>query len=465
MNTHYYYARIDRRDFGDLISEEGMSRLNIDSAAGIEVLEAPVGDAVLAVWSVDPKKTTQLPAVLICQDGTQNDWAAWITTYAASIRPFSAYMRLMTNTDFQRTAKRSPTPDIGPFTWPATGLILGEVLGASGLPDKALETLSATAFASTLSFVMCRAAAMYADFEEWSYLVKTWESVREVTKQRDRSVESASIARVCATIMDALGFRGASKILTRNDAEVCEACRCLIRSPQAIPSNLAGIKIFADAERMMHGSREDRVVAFEEFLHRSDDISVPKPEVMSFMLGYLASRIAPGTIRHSSVLGKIIYRYPTAMLWYGSCSGFAEGEANIPNASRRHGVDLPSSARRVIRELLRPEPVLGAPVCDIGYLELLALSRTGGNPLEGLIRTNQGSVIVELLPGVCTSVNVSSKSPAEPQMRELREREIIATMGEQIERLRDTYKNLLAAEAPGSKTEQSSLFPSRRKKK
>ena len=464
MNT-CYYAQVARRDFGDLISEEGVSRLNIETVAEIDLLKAPASNTVLAVWALDPKKTTQLPEMLICQDGTQNDWAAWITTFAARIRPFSAYTRLMTHTDFQRTAKRSPTPDIGPFTWPAAGLILGEVLGASGLPDKALETLSAMAVTSTLSFVMCRAAAMYADFEEWSHLAKMWESVREVTKQRARSVESASIARVCATVMNALGFRGASKILTPNDTEVCEACRYLIRSPQRIPSNLSEIKLFADAELMMHGSREDRVLAFEEFLHRSDDISVPKPEVMSFMLGYLASRIAPGTIRHSSVLGQITHRYPTSMLWYGFCSGFAEGEANIPNAGRRRGVDLPPSARRVIRELLRPEPVLGAPVCDIGYLELLALSQTGGNPLEGLIKTTQGSVIVELLPGVCTSVNVSSKPPAESQGRKLREREIITTMGEQIERLCETYKSLLSAEALGSKAEQRSLFPSRRKKK
>lgn len=464
MNTHYY-ARVDRRDFGDLISEEGVSRLNIETVAEIKVLEAPVSNAVLAVWSLDPKKTARLPEVLICQDGTQNDWAAWITTFAARIRPFSAYMRLMTTTDFQRTAKRSPTPDIGPFTWPAAGLILGEVLGASGLPDKELETLSATAFASTLSFVMCRAAAIDADFQEWSHLVEMWESVREVSKQKTRSIESTSIARVCATVMDALGFQGASNILTRNDTEVSEACRYLFRSPQHTPSNLFEAKIFADAEHMMRGSREDRVLAFEEFLHRSDGISEPKPEVMSFMLGYLASRISPGTIRHSSVLGQVTHRYPTAVLWYGFCAGFAEGEVNIPNANRKRGVDFPSSARRVIRELLRPLPVLGAPVCDIGYLELIALSRTGGDPLESIIKTTQGSVIVELLPGVCTSVNVSSKPPAESQVRKLREREIIATIGKQIERLLEAYKDLLAAEAPGSEAEQRSLFPSRRKKK
>ena len=463
MNT-FCCVQVDRRDFGDLMSENGVLRLNIETAIDFDVLKAPVGNAVLAVWSLDPKKTKQLPEVLICQDGTQNDWAAWITTFAAGIRPFSAYMRLMSHTDFQRIMKRPPTPDIGPFAWPAVGLILGEVLGASGLPDKALDTLSATAFASTLSFVMCRTAAMYPDFQEWAQLVEMWKSIREVTKQRARSVESASVARVCATILNALGFQGTSNILTQNDTDVCEACRSLFMSPKRIPSNLFETKLFADAELMMHGSREDRVRAFEEFLHRSDGISELKPEVMSFMLGYLASRIAPGTIRHSNVLGQVTHRYPTAVFWYGFCAAFAEGDADMPNGSRR-GVDLPSSARRVIRELLRPEPFLGVPVCDIGYIELIALSRTGGDTFENLIKTTQGSVIVELLPGVCTSVNVSSKPPAESQVRKLREREIITTMGKQIERLRETYKDLLAAEAPIGEAEQSSLFPSRRRKK
>jgi len=370
----------------------------------------------------------------------------------------------MTSADFRRSVKKSQTPDTGQLAWPEVGLILGEVLMASGLPDKVLETLPVTAYMSTLSFVMCRAAALYADFEEWSDLVRMWDLVREISKQRDRSVESRIIARVCATIMDASGFRGVSKILTRSDLEVSEACRYLIKSPLGIPANLFGIRLFAEAEAMMHGSREDRVVAFEQFLRRSDASTINQ-ESMSFMLGYLASRIAPGTIRHSGVLGPIANRYPTSMLWYGFCSAFGEAESNIRHATRKSGVDFPLSARRVFRELLRPEPVLSVPGCDIGCLELLALSRTAGNPLESVVRMNQGSVTVELLPCVCTSVNVSSKPTDDSQVRELLQRDVMVTLGQQIERLRETYKRLLTVATPSIEVEQYSMFPSGRKKK
>ena len=158
--------------------------------ADLTFLRLRVATLFWHVWSLDPKETIQLPEVLICQDGTQNDWTAWITTFAAKIRPFSAYMRLMTYPISNELQKGYQRPGIGPFAWPAAGLILGEVLGSSGLPDKGLETLSATAFTSTLSFVMFRAAAIYTEFQEWSHLVEIWESVRKVTKQRIRTIEA-----------------------------------------------------------------------------------------------------------------------------------------------------------------------------------------------------------------------------------------------------------------------------------
>ncbi len=464
MNTHYY-ARIGRRDFGELISDVGISRLNIETITEIDIYEAPVRNEIIAVWSLNPKKSKQLPEVLICRDGTQSDWAAWITTFAAKIRPFSAYIRLMTHTEFHHTIKKALTHNIVPFAWPFTGLILGETLCASGLSDKSLATLTGTAFASTLSYVMCRTAAIYTDFQEWSHLIKMWASVRKITNQKTRKIEIESIVHVCATIIEALGFHGSQKISTRNNTAVIKACRQLIKSPQRNLSNIFRSKVYTDAERMMRGSREDRVLAFDEFLNKIKGKSAPKPETMSFMLGYLASRIAPGTIKHSSILDPITHSYPSAMLWYGFCAGFTGGDTKMPDGNGKRCVDFPSSARRVVRELLRPEPHLGSPTCDIGYLELIALSQTGRDPLEGLIKTTPGSIIVELLPGVCTSVNVSSKLPAKSQVRELREREIIAKLGLQIEHLCETYKDFLSDKAPVREAKQYSLFSSQQKKK
>ena len=131
------------------------------------------------------------------------------------------------------------------------------------------------------------------------------------------------------------------------------------------------------------------------------------------MLGYLASRIAPGTMQHSAILGPITHRYATALLWYGFFAGLGRLEINVRSTIGRKTVDSrispqPLDGSRV--DLLRPEPILSAPNCDIAFLELLALSRTGGDPLAGLTRTTQGTATIELAPAVCTVVNVSSKA-------------------------------------------------------
>ena len=67
------YARVDRRDFGALLSIGDLIGLEIKRADDYDGLRAPDGNAVLAVWSGDPNESNQLPHLLICQEGQQAD--------------------------------------------------------------------------------------------------------------------------------------------------------------------------------------------------------------------------------------------------------------------------------------------------------------------------------------------------------------------------------------------------------
>lgn len=465
-----YFCSLERRDFGDVLSAEGLSRLVLRSASTLEgvLKQRARAESLLAVWWQAPQDSGQLPDLLICSDGTEEDWVAWITTYAARIRPYSAYTRLISYTGIERVVRAWRTPVLDRLTWPVAGLVLGEVLAASGLPDKRLEKVSAAACASTLSFAMFRAAAVYSNFQQWSQLTSTWESVRQITRQRARAVDGSSVARVCATVLDAAGLGDQGALTKQSDREVRIACNELLASPEHVPSNLTKFSDFATIERRMHGSREDSVVAFDNFVRVLSATSANDFELTAFMLGYLASRIAPGTMRHSSVLAPIGHRYPTALLWYGFCAGLggAEGGSVYSPNSRRTSVDLPVSARRIVRDLLRPSPVVGPPECDISSLELIALSRTGGDPLEAIITTTQGTATVELTPAVWTTVNALSKeTPVEGQVRTLRDKVMLATIGECIERLRGAYSELTRTEHPDDEGGQRSMFPTRRRKR
>lgn len=466
MNT-IYSCLVERRNFGDLLSVEGVAQLQLTTARGPQsLLEelSPRDQSLLAVWSREPRKGALLPDLLVCQDGTESDWAAWITTFGAQIRPFSAFTRLMGRSAFEDLPDEAPVPTLGHVGWPVAGLVLGEVLAASGLPDKALETMPANACESTLSFVIFRAAAMHQPFREWRQLLEGWEFVRQVTKQHARTIDSRAVARVCATVIEAANLNDSRELFGPNDADLVRACREVTTSPESPPSSLSLIPQFASIEKRMYGPREDRVVAFSELVRSVERSPAAEGELVSFMLGYLASRIAPGTIQHSTVLQQVTRRYATALLWYGFCAGLGGTEARSRSASggSRSTVDLPPSARRVARDLVRPEPIVATPTCDISFLELFALSRTGGDPLAALIRTTQGTATIELVPGVQTIVNVSSKVGVDESVRTTKQKEILATMGEHIDQLRWAYEDLVRSS--GEETGQRSLFPPRRKK-
>jgi hypothetical protein len=263
-------------------------------------------------------------------------------------------------------------------------------------------------------------------------------------------------------VLSADDVRVAQRFVASGDRYAYNACREFISSPRSVPSSFSTVLHFIEAERMMHGSRENRVVAFEQFIGQLERMPREDSELMSFAVGYLASRIAPGTIRHYSVLDPVTRRYPTVALWYGFCAGFGEAEMDTGG---RQGLDLPTSARRIVRDLLRTDSVLDAPVCDIGVLELAALSRTSAAPLDGLITTTPGTAVIELAPCVCTSANVSSKPVAEAVTRSARERNTIAAIGQQIERLQEMYRDLIRSDQPVEAHEQTSWLTSRRKKK
>jgi hypothetical protein len=465
MNT-LNFCQVERRNFGELLSVEGVSRLNLTSARDFDSLLhlSLAENSVVAVWPQDPGMGNQLPALLVCKDGTEEDWAAWITTFGAKIRPFSAFMRLITRSEFENLATGARTPTLDRLTWPVAGLILGEVLAASHLPDKSLESLPANASESTLSFAMFRAAATYSSFRQWDQLVDAWELVRQATRQHLRPVESASVANVCRIIMAAAKLSDAPKLLNLEGMRVAEACREVITSPGYAPLGLSTIPQFSSIEERMHGPREDRVVAFSEFVRTIGSPASADGELTPLMLGYLASRIAPGTIQHSSVLGPVTHRHATALLWYGFCAGLGGAEGSTRNGigGTRSAMDLPASARRVARDLLRPEPLLAAPTCDIAYLELLALSRSDNDPLAGLIRTTQGTARIELAPAVCTVVNVPSKSGIEGLGRSGKERKLLAAMREDLEHLVEGYNELVGSDP--AEAGQRSLFRAKPKK-
>jgi hypothetical protein len=466
----FHCCYVERRDFGDLLVGEAVERLHITTVSGAQALvnqRVPNAQSILAIWIQDPRTTNQFPILLVCLDDAVEDWAAWITTYVAKIRPFSAFMRLVGHSELQDMIERARPPELNHLLWPATGLVIGEVLAGSKLPDRSIESLSLNAFESTLSFAIFRACAIYKEFGKWPDLVKFWETTRRLTRQQQRSIDGDSVARVCLCAIEALKVGSAGTFLRPPDLDVVRTCRTLITSGTFSPFPPLDVPHFESIEKRMRGTREERVVAFSEFArHIVGSVSLHR-ELASFALGYFASRIAPGTIQHSSVLDPVMDRFPDAMLWYGFCAGLGKSDSGvrIPDVSTRQALDMPSIAKWIARDLLRQDSLTDFPNCDIAFNELVTLSRTGEEPLQGLTRSATGTAIIELFPAVWTVVNVLAKGdvagPNRTAKEDERKRELISSISKQLDRLNVEFHELLTELDDQS---QRSLFPSRRRR-
>ncbi|MDB6059251.1 MAG: uncharacterized protein JWO95_3095 [Verrucomicrobiales bacterium] len=458
-----YFSHISRSEFGNLLSDEGLAQLPIRSSAVAALY--PGRNELLAIWMNHPTEKPLLPAALVCEDGTENDWSAWISTYAPRLRPFSAYCRLLPRTFFVRYAEQSSKSNLGEILWPVAGLILGELLVSSRLPDKALDNVSGAACASTLSFAIFRAAAMYGGTVSWRELTERWLTVRMVTKQRERPLDHFDIGRICADVLTAFGTFEVEREPERRDS-VVEACRDLMRSPQRTPTPFFSIPGFGETEDKMHGSREDRVIAFDRFATSVNQEPVElQSELLSFALGYLASRIAPGTMRHATVLERTMNRCPSSALWYGFCAGFGDTDRSSAMSNTRRGVDLPIGARRLARDLTRDGTILDPPTCDIAFRELLVLSRTADDPMEGITTTTHGTAIVELAPCVETTVNTSSRRQVDSGNAATQDRDALEKLGAQIERLAETYRSISRSQQSVTQPDFPAFGSSRRRRR
>jgi hypothetical protein len=156
--------------------------------------------------------------------------------------------------------------------------------------------------------------------------------------------------------------------------------------------------------RAMHDTREERVRLFENFLQSLKNSSSSKQEV-GFLVGYLLSMIAPGTLDHWRLLSTIRQSIPVAGLWYGICAGLRR-EARLESYGGAVG-------RLVTRELQRKIDLLEQPTCDIAVDELEV---TGSFfKAEGLVTSN--AIEVEISPGVAVPFRSNGVDQARPEFR------------------------------------------------
>lgn len=329
-------------------------------------------DSVVMVWADAPVDRFELPNAVVVASTSVAPFCAWVSTYLRQMRPFSAQCRILTP-ETARLASLADSRDRGERTGPIEiGLILAEAAAyAAGRPEP--SRLSFVALTRTLSYALAECAVRYpADPSNLGFLHdqtwKSWALLRDSLNQPPLSLAPAAIGQVWEAAND-------SSRTDRPDADSgLQAIRYALRElrdtgriPAPFWNHLGMPSRFGDMIDEVAGApRESRVRALEGAL---PDLVVGPDEsrrLRAFTLGYMASRIQPGTLEHFHVLNPAAGRLRESFLWYGACAG-ASPEASV-NAFG-NGLGL-----LVKRELSRRVAWLDRPMCDIGLPELLALS-------------------------------------------------------------------------------------------
>lgn len=396
-----FYAVVERARFSDVLTNG--ERLHFDPLPtllrphrGVEGLH-PL--SCLCIYERRPATPTQLPDLLVTVDGHERDWLAWLSTFAQNHRPFTAFCRVMGLSDaarhFEATSPERPLSLRG-VEGACVGLILGELLSSDEILARMRENLPAWVPASTLSQALVREIVLYGSALNGFELVDRWMRTRGLTRQRERLVDVGGVLEILAAI-DVVSGRDARAPVHPGIVRVLDEISSDRPRLEGRPRSAEFFPLLAafgiDPER---DTREERVAKFEAAVGAVRDRGTPEA---GFLLGYLASRINPGTLLHAGLLAPALREHPSAMLWYGVCAGFA-GPQSILGSFGGLG-------RRILRELYAPHGFLYRPTADlaIGELEVMLQDRPDDPP--EFVAGSASHLSVELDAGITTTVSWS----------------------------------------------------------
>jgi hypothetical protein len=402
-----------RREFIDLMQRTG----SVNEATGLlwhrelgdqlGSAELPSARAELQLLSRDgEERGANLPRVVVVNDGTVQDFLAWVVTYFPNHRPLTAYCRVVERSVAESALALMKPPSLGRLEQACAGVILCET--ASYLDGKQdLRSLPAIAAESTYSFCMSRALALGIATVNADRITEGWVDARLLTRQPRLSADLNSMRSVWAAILwlsngaprsatDALGLLPDEligilvELFEKEDLDR----HAVDRLARKIP--------FLSIYREMDGPREQRVSMLQRALLELTASDDGNDEVRSFLAGFLTAQVGPGTLDYMALLRPYSPRLPSALAWYGLISGL-QGNSSVQS----FGMGL---GRRIIRDVLRAEEFLDLPTCDIAREELSVLRR--GSSLD--FRTGSRShVEVEIAP--CTNLSLRMNSTTDIQ--------------------------------------------------
>ncbi len=442
-----WILEITRGEFLDILAGRGDSILLKGHQSESLPDSPPVGDKMFYIWESKPLKGHDLPRLILIEKEKIKDFMAWATTFLGDYHPFTAYLRVIEWDHIDDLNLMKTNPFLGDLEDICSALIISEAL--SQYPKRtSIEFLTPLACASTYSYCISRALALGSMIGGLDRITERWLLARKLTRQPQRKLKVNSIQRVWRIVFNLYSQKKQINIPILepvNDASY-EMVHALTEY-----SELGGIRRqtwarfvkhpdeLLSLEENMQGPIEKRVLAFNDFISGPFFSYINDSFFQSFMCGYLANRIGPGSLDHVHIIWPYLEMCPEALLWYGIFAGITP-KNEIQSSCKGLG-------RRLIRDLYAQEQLLNMPLSDISVDELAILFCNEKYEID-FLRGISSLLIVEISPGVSVFLKISEGGKVQEDKsgdkvaKEVSSDDTLVELGNTIRKLGGLYKIL-----------------------
>lgn len=344
------------------------------------------------VFIVSPPKGERLglPIIAVPQE-EMREFFAFVTTYAANLRPLSAFYHVVAIEQLQLVMSLEERP---PFKNTVIDKLIGvsfaeAFVNASGRL-RSLSELSVPGVKATLSASLMSAIISGYQTDILTDIADRWRQARRLTGQTSTAVSTEDVLAVWQSISQALDHSPASYSKKKQNA-IVRALRATLR--EGIPfeawfHEAVHETLGADLNiSPLKGAREERVRSLPRIL---EQLSLAKvdADIADFIAGGLLSMIGNGSMGHLGLLELVSKNRPRAALWFGAISAFHSQSDILATAN--------GLGQRVLRDVRETRSVFQAPEGDIQVEELEVLGDKAFGD-EGIRTGHSGTVIVGLL--------------------------------------------------------------------
>ncbi len=385
----------------------------LDLIAGIDpftVLDIKLGNflkavfienkELLLIWQEKPAVNAFQPDMILVEPTKLDDFLAWTSTYLLNLRPFTAFCRVMDYEIVEQVLSTRKKMSLGRIQEPCIGVIIGESI--THHDNGELGTITPTSILSTYSFAMARAHALGIMPKGNNIITTRWFNARKLTKQSERVLSAEKMQDIWA-VLGLLGMKRVPKKKTieysKNILTVFDLC-CELADTNSISAKtwqkkMKEFSLLAEFPAQMKEARERRVIWFEKCSNAIREEYGNKQTIGAFLCAFMASQIAPGSMKHVDLLRPFLRTFPSVIVWYGLCAG-------LYSKTMVYDYDY-GLGRRILRDLLRWDPIYGKPMSDIGLDELQVLSKAERSEMR-IRPMSHMHLTVEIAPGVMTAV-------------------------------------------------------------